>query len=299
VSETSAFELLCPGVQKTIYDKGWTGLHPIQTESIRAIYQSDDHLLISAQTAGGKTEAAFLPIISKIAEKSTASVQALYVGPLKALINDQFRRMEDLCENLGIPVHRWHGDVGASEKLSVIRQPGGILLITPESLEAIFLRRGKTYRNSLARWSTSLWTNSIRFWTTYAAFIFRVSFHGFVPRQDVSLAWPDYRRPWVIMMWPSAFLDIDHPERVRLIENPTTTRQIRLTVKAFIRPQCTEDEEKRVQFFGVPIEKMPDLVCPRETGTHFERDALERPHHAGRIRGILFATPGRHRHDQQ
>jgi len=144
VSETSAFELLCPGVQKTIYDKGWTGLHPIQTESIRAIYQSDDHLLISAQTAGGKTEAAFLPIISKIAEKSTPSVQALYVGPLKALINDQFRRMEDLCENLGIPVHRWHGDVGASEKLSVIRQPGGILLITPESLEAIFLRRGKS-----------------------------------------------------------------------------------------------------------------------------------------------------------
>jgi ATP-dependent Lhr-like helicase len=108
------------------------------------VYQSDDHLLISAQTAGGKTEAAFLPIISKMAESPATSVQALYVGPLKALINDQFRRMEELCDNLSIPVHRWHGDVGASEKLSVIREPTGILLITPESLEAIFLRRGRS-----------------------------------------------------------------------------------------------------------------------------------------------------------
>jgi ATP-dependent Lhr-like helicase len=266
VSDVSAFELLCPGVQKTIYDKGWTGLHPIQTESIRAIYQSDDHLLISAQTAGGKTEAAFLPIISKIAEKSTPSVQALYVGPLKALINDQFRRMEDLCENLGIPVHRWHGDVGASEKLSVIRQPGGILLITPESLEAIFLRRGKSVPQLFSALEYIVvdelhsFLDNVRGIHLQSLFSRVCAQAGCQPRMaGLSATLGDYDVA-------KRFLDIDHPERVRLIENPTTTRQIRLTVKAFIRPQCTEDEEKRVQFFGIPLEKIPDLVSRVKQG---------------------------------
>jgi len=266
VSEVSAFELLSPGVQKTIYDKGWTGLHPIQTESIRAIYQSDDHLLVSAQTAGGKTEAAFLPIISKIAEKSTPSVQALYVGPLKALINDQFRRMEDLCENLGIPVHRWHGDVGASEKLSVIRQPGGILLITPESLEAIFLRRGKNVPQLFSALDYIVvdelhsFLDNVRGIHLQSLFSRVCAQAGCQPRMaGLSATLGDYDVA-------KRFLDIDHPERVRLIENPTTTRQIRLTVKAFIRPQCTEDEEKRVQFFGVPLEKIPGLVSRVKQG---------------------------------
>jgi ATP-dependent Lhr-like helicase len=266
VSEASAFELLCSGVQKTIYDKGWTGLHPIQTESIRAIYQSDDHLLISAQTAGGKTEAAFLPIISKIAERSTSSVQALYVGPLKALINDQFRRMEDLCENLGIPVHRWHGDVGASEKISVIRQPSGILLITPESLEAIFLRRGKSVPQLFSALEYIVvdelhsFLDNVRGIHLQSLFS-RVSAQaGCQPRMaGLSATLGDYDAA-------KRFLDIDHPDRVRLIENPTTTRQIRLTVKAFIRPQCTEDDEKRVQYFGIPLEKIPGLVSRVKPG---------------------------------
>ena len=260
MSETSAFELLCPGVQKTIYDKGWTGLHPIQTESIRAIYQSDDHLLISAQTAGGKTEAAFLPIISKIAEKSKASVQALYVGPLKALINDQFRRMEDLCENLGIPVHRWHGDVGASEKLSVIRQPGGILLITPESLEAIFLRRGKSVPQLFSGLEYVVvdelhsFLDNVRGIHLQSLFSRVCAQAGCCPRMaGLSATLGDYGVA-------KRFLDIDHPERVRLIENPTTTRKVLLTLKAFIRPDITEDEERRVKFFGVPLEKVSELI---------------------------------------
>ena len=69
-------------------------------------------------------------------------MQVLYVGPLKALINDQWRRLDGLCESLDIPVHRWHGDVTASARQKLIRNPDGILLITPESLEALFVRRG-------------------------------------------------------------------------------------------------------------------------------------------------------------
>jgi ATP-dependent Lhr-like helicase len=66
----------------------------------------------------------------------------LYIGPLKALINDQFQRLDRLCDDLEIPVHRWHGDVQAGMKRDLLKTPAGVLLITPESLEALFVLRG-------------------------------------------------------------------------------------------------------------------------------------------------------------
>ena len=121
---------------------GWTQLRPIQVEAIRTILEGSGSLIICAQTASGKTEAAFLPIISRLTTEKRNSVQAMYVGPLKALINDQFRRLEQLCETLEIPVHRWHGDVSPAQKKRFRDTPGGILLITPESLESNFINFG-------------------------------------------------------------------------------------------------------------------------------------------------------------
>ena len=102
----AAFDLLHPEVQKAVWSMGWKEFHPIQVETIHQVLEHSGHLIITAQTAGGKTEAAFLPIISRLAENPQPSIQALYVGPLKALINDQFERLEKLCEHLEIPVHR-------------------------------------------------------------------------------------------------------------------------------------------------------------------------------------------------
>ncbi|MBK8232069.1 MAG: DEAD/DEAH box helicase [Candidatus Eisenbacteria bacterium] len=96
-------------------------------------------VLIAAETAGGKTEAAFLPALSRAAFDPQPGIRILGVSPLKALINDQTRRLEEMAEPLGLPVHRWHGDVAASRKAVVIRRPSGVLLITPESLEALFV----------------------------------------------------------------------------------------------------------------------------------------------------------------
>ena len=145
-----AFSLLHPGVQKAIFKRGWSELHPIQVESIRALNAGSEHLLICAQTAGGKTEAAFLPIISKLAANPLPSVQALYVGPLVALINDQFSRLESLCNDVEVPVHRWHGAASATEKRKLRESPGGILLITPESLESNFINYGVHLRRIYA-----------------------------------------------------------------------------------------------------------------------------------------------------
>lgn len=102
---------------------------------------TDCHILLAAGTASGKTEAAFLPILTQLYHDRPQGVGALYIGPLKALINDQFARLTELCQDGGIPVTAWHGDVGQSHKQRLLRNPAGILQITPESLEGLLLNR--------------------------------------------------------------------------------------------------------------------------------------------------------------
>src|SRR5436190_1760488 len=140
---TPAFDLLARPIQQVLWDMGWQALRPIQVDAISEILETDHHLLISARTASGKTEAAFLPILSNLFSKPPQSVGAIYVGPLKALINDQFRRLDVLCERAEIPVHRWHGDVDAGKKAELISDPRGVLLITPESIESLFVNRSR------------------------------------------------------------------------------------------------------------------------------------------------------------
>ena len=141
---SQAFELLHPLVQRWIWKQGWNELRDIQELSIPSILDGERDVVIAATTAGGKTEAAFLPIVSSLVERDPAvrGFKAIYVSPLRALINDQFGRLESLCDELEIPVFKWHGDVSQSQKLRARQKPDGILLITPESLEAILVRRG-------------------------------------------------------------------------------------------------------------------------------------------------------------
>lgn len=117
----------------------WAELRPIQCDAIDEMAETLNHLIISASTASGKTEAAFLPILSSIVEDHQSSIRAIYVGPLKALINDQFRRLEDLCIMTEIPVHKWHGDASQAGKQKARNNPSGVLLITPESIESLFI----------------------------------------------------------------------------------------------------------------------------------------------------------------
>lgn len=146
---SSAFHSLHPKIQRWLWRQEWGELRAIQEEAIPAILklpQENADLVIAAATAGGKTEAAFLPILTALADHPGGSVQTLYVSPLKALINDQFQRLESLCAELEVPVHRWHGDVAASRKRQVLNAPSGILIITPESLEALFIVQGTRIR---------------------------------------------------------------------------------------------------------------------------------------------------------
>lgn len=130
-----------PFVQDFIYQNSWESLRAIQVAAGDAIFNTDENVLLSASTASGKTEAAFFPILTLFSEDMPRSVGTLYIGPLKALINDQFLRLNDLCEQAEIPVWHWHGDVSQSHKNKLLKNPSGILQITPESLEALLLHK--------------------------------------------------------------------------------------------------------------------------------------------------------------
>ena len=135
-----SFDLLSEPIRKFIHDKGWEQLRPIQTAAIAKILASDDNFILASRTASGKTEAAFLPILSKV-NFNEAGVQVLYISPLIALINDQFYRIEELCKNLDVTVTKWHGEANKTLKDRLLKQPNGIVLITPESLEAMFVNK--------------------------------------------------------------------------------------------------------------------------------------------------------------
>jgi len=142
-SETpsTSFHLLDERIQRWIWQKGWTELKDAQERAIPLLVTPEQDVIIAAATASGKTEAAFLPILTHLARKSEPGL-ALYVSPLKALINDQWSRLDELCEHLEIPVTPWHGDISDSLKKKFQKNPGGCLLITPESLEGLLIRHG-------------------------------------------------------------------------------------------------------------------------------------------------------------
>ena len=137
----NVFERYAYFIQDYIYRSGWKSLRGVQNAAGEAIFGTDENVLLTASTASGKTEAAFFPILTLLDEKPSDTVGVLYIAPLKALINDQFGRLNELCEEEGIKVTRWHGDASQTKKRSLLKKPSGILQITPESLESLLINK--------------------------------------------------------------------------------------------------------------------------------------------------------------
>jgi len=135
------FYRLAPFIQEFIYRKRWDELREAQVEACRVLFDTDNHLLIASGTASGKTEAVFFPALTELHVRPSKSVGILYISPLKALINDQFERLNELLREGGIPVWHWHGDVPQAEKTKLMKKPSGVLQITPESLEGLLMNR--------------------------------------------------------------------------------------------------------------------------------------------------------------
>lgn len=140
MTSKEAYESLADFIRDYIYEKQWENLNPMQIKAIEKVGEGRKNLLFTAGTAMGKTEAAFMPAISETYRHPVNSVAILYISPLKALINDQFRRIEEMLLGTHIKLTKWHGDSETSKKNKLLYEPNGILQTTPESLEAMLCR---------------------------------------------------------------------------------------------------------------------------------------------------------------
>ena len=255
---SSAFARLHPRMQRWIYDQGWTALRDAQERAIGPIVDGDRDVIIAAATASGKTEAAFLPILSKLTTtayqtapaerdpwtahdpwaepetKAAVGVQVLYLSPLKALINDQYQRLEQLCERADIPVHRWHGDVSGSSKQKVLADPSGVLLITPESLEAMFVNRGTRVPGLLEGLSYIVIDELHSFLATPRG----AQLQSLMNRVELAIR---LRPPRIglsatlgEMMQAAAFLRPTAPERVLVVESKSDGRALKLQLRGYV-----------------------------------------------------------------
>ncbi|MEV6445460.1 DEAD/DEAH box helicase [Amycolatopsis sp. NPDC051716] len=250
-SEAVNFGLLHPKVQRWVWQQGWSELRDVQDAAIPAILGGDTDVLIGAATAAGKTEAAFLPICSKLADHRGTGIQALYVGPLKALINDQFRRTEELCEALEIPTHRWHGDVASTRKQAVLRNPSGILLITPESLEAMFVLRGTQIARLFGALQYVVVDELHSFLGTERGAQLLSQLHRLeiavkrrIPRIGLSATLGD-------MSLAAGQLRPDHGERVTVLESAATGQELRLQLRSYVDEQPDTDEDADMAVRGI------------------------------------------------
>ena len=139
--DSASFFLLDERIQRFLWAEGWESLRDAQEAAIPLIVKADSDVIVAAATAAGKTEAAFLPALTHLLQAESQGL-IVYISPLKALINDQFGRLDRLCEQLEIPVWPWHGDISSSAKARFLAKRQGVLLITPESLEAMLCHRG-------------------------------------------------------------------------------------------------------------------------------------------------------------
>lgn len=253
---SSEFTRLHPRMQRWVHDQGWTSLHDAQERAIGPILDADRDVIIAAATAAGKTEAAFLPILSRLASdriqtaspdpwqahdpwaepapETATGVQVLYLSPLKALINDQYNRLEQMCERAEVLVHRWHGDVAEHAKRRVREHPSGVLLITPESLEATFVNRGTTVPQMLAGLRYIVVDEMHSFMATprgaqLQSLLNRVEFaiRRRPPRIGLSATLGDMRQA-------AAFLRPDRPERALVIESTQDARALQLQVRGYV-----------------------------------------------------------------
>ncbi|MDB9311654.1 DEAD/DEAH box helicase [Spirulina sp. CS-785/01] len=137
------FNQLAPYLQDYIYRQEWTEFRPVQLAACEVLFEKSGHLLLASATASGKTEAAFLPILSLLHNTPSSTISVLYISPLKALINDQYTRLNDLLKESKTQVFAWHGDISSHRKRQLLDHPQGILQITPESLESLLINHTK------------------------------------------------------------------------------------------------------------------------------------------------------------
>ena len=229
-------------IQQFVWAEGWEDLRDAQELAIPPIINCDRDVIVAAATAAGKTEAAFLPALT-VLMKSNKPGLVVYISPLKALINDQFARLERLCEQLEISVWPWHGDISAATKKRFLEVREGVLLITPESLEALMCNRGNSISGIFQHLRFFVIDELHAFIGSergkqLQSLLHRVEnvIHRPVPRIGLSATLGDMRLA-------SDFLRPGRGNHVVLVESKTTSGEIKILVKGFEEPLVIRQDD--------------------------------------------------------
>lgn len=246
-SESSGFNQLEYRIQRWIWAEGWTSLRDAQEWAVPVLVDADQDVIIAAATAAGKTEAAFLPILTNLLNHDEPPGAVLYVSPLKALINDQWDRLGRLCEQLEIPVVAWHGDISSSKKHRFLKSSEGVLLITPESLEALFVNRGSSLGGVFQNLRYIVVDELHAFIGSERGKQLQSLMHRVelvagcrLPRVGLSATLGD-------MKMASEFLRPGGADTVTVIESKNSNQTLQVQVRGYIQPSMSELMKARVE----------------------------------------------------
>ncbi|MHC8361602.1 DEAD/DEAH box helicase [Pseudomonas sp. LS2P72] len=230
-----------------MWAEGWTSLRDAQEWAVPVLVNANQDVIIAAATAAGKTEAAFLPILTNLLNHDDPPGAVLYISPLKALINDQWDRLSRLCEQLEIPVVAWHGDISSSKKHRFLKSSEGVLLITPESLEALFVNRGSSLGGVFQNLRYIVVDELHAFIGSERGKQLQSLMHRVelvtghrLPRVGLSATLGD-------MKMASEFLRPGNADGVTVIESKSSNQTLQVQVRGYIQPPMSELKKKPVE----------------------------------------------------
>lgn len=298
----AAFDRLAPSLQRWLWEQGWTALRDAQAAALPLILDGQRDVVIAAATASGKTEAAFLPLLTRLYESGGCGV-VLYVAPVKALINDQSDRIGLMCERMELPVVPWHGDVGETARRRFLAEPRGVVLITPESLESLLFRRGADIANIFAGLIAVVVDELHAFIGGERGRQLQSLLHRLdealgrrVPRIGLSATLGDMRLA-------ADFLRPGKGEEVALIVGEAIGKSLHLACKAIVRPNADSEINSdtgaaaHAAIATEMFDRLRDanyLIFPNTTGmVEFYADALRRRCEAAGVPVSFFPHHGR------
>lgn len=264
---SSSFQLLDERIQRFIWAEGWESLRDAQEAAIPLVVKADRDVIVAAATAAGKTEAAFLPALTHLLQTDPPGLIA-YVSPLKALINDQFGRLDRLCEQLEVPVWPWHGDISASTKTRFMTKRQGVLLITPESLEALLCNRGTSVGTVFERLTFFVVDELHAFIGAERGKQLQSLMHRIervigrtVPRIGLSATLGD-------MSLAAEFLRPGKGAAVAMVESKSSGTELKILVKGYEEPLVVKVDPTSLGEEGDGGEEPPNTVTPAQIAAH-------------------------------
>lgn len=260
-NSSGSFDLLDERIQRWIWEARWTELKDAQERAIPVILEGGRDVIIASATASGKTEAAFLPILTRLLHDEQLVPCVLYISPLKALINDQWGRLEALCESLEVPVTPWHGDISDAKKKRFLKHPRGCLLITPESLEGLLMSRGQGLRGIFDGLRYIVLDELHAFIDTergkqLQSLLQRIDFalKRQIPRIGLSATLGEMRLA-------AEFLRPGAGGKVEIIDSKETSQELKVLVKGYLDlpPRFSDKEIQNREAQGLAVEKEDEV----------------------------------------